>query len=308
MNYEYLRAVLCVYQTGSFSKAAYELFLSQSSVSKYVAKAESELQVKLFDRNGNAVVPTPAGKKLMGDIEQAVKGYDVLLEEAGRLSATGGPTFTISTTPLAPGLHLAELFRQCAREFPSLRLQIQESTKRMSILGLERGEVDMAVTVQTYIDDEPCGPFYITNDTAFRLQPLFRDEFFAVVPKGHPFTALAQVRLEDFAGEDFVSVDESFDSYQAMLKKAFEPRGIALRIVLRASTIQTVLDMVAANVGVSILTKRVANERKDIELIPLDCRLSRETAFVCIDREPLPRVMKWFMDAAKRQAKANGLT
>lgn len=300
MNYDCLQAVLAVYRTGSFSNAAYELYLSQSSVSKNVAKAEKELQVKLFERSGNRVIPTLAGKSLMGAIENAVKSYDELMKEVTCYTRRGGKTLVISTTPLT-GLQLTQMFRKCAEAFPAPQLQINENTNRRSLMGLENGQVDLAITVQTYMDGKPCGPFSISTDPRFRLQPIFRDSYFAVVPSNHPFARLEQVGLEEFRDESFITVDETFDSYHAMIEKAFAPLGFRPKIALSASTISAVLDMVEAGMGVSILTKRVAQGKKGVVLVPLVQDLRRETALVCIDHKPLPGILRWLMDYARKQ-------
>ena len=302
MNFECLQSVLAVYRTRIFSKAALELFLSQSSVSKNVAKAEDELQVKLFDRSGSSVVPTPGGSQLIPLIEDIADRYEMLKSTAFRYSEKGGETFTISTTPLISGHLLTNLFQQCAAEFPSTKMHILENTNRKSILALENGEADLAVTVQTYVNDEPCGPFSISSDPKFLLQPLFRDEYCAVVPPNHPFAALDCVELEQFQNEDFIAVDETFASYHAMIARVFSLVNIRPQIVFSASAFATVLDMVASGRGISILTKRIVPLRDDVVLVPLSphpYRLCRETALVCINRKPLPRILKWMMNYAR---------
>lgn len=304
MNIEYLKVVLAVYRTGSFSKAAFELYTSQSSVSKNVAKVEDELQIKLFDRNNGIVTLTPGGHQLIRPIEAVVDAYDSMMCAALQCTERGGQKLVVSTTPLAPGLHLTDLFYQCSKAFPLPQIMIHESTTRGSIAALENGEADLAITVQTYINDVPCGPFSISTDPKFLLQPLFRDDYYVIVPSGHPFASREYVDLTDLYGERLIMVDKSFASYHTMMEKAFALANIQPHIALTASTISAVLNLVANNMGISVLTKRVSQDSAGVVLVPLShdsYHLRRETALVCIDRKPMPRVLKWMMDYVKQQ-------
>lgn len=87
MNLEHLAEFKMVVETGSFTKAAYELNMSQSTLSKHIATLEKELNVLLFNRSSRTLMLTPAGEELLytaGKVEDLMDELNVSLEEIRR--------------------------------------------------------------------------------------------------------------------------------------------------------------------------------------------------------------------------------
>ena len=72
MNLKQLEVFLAVVETGSFSRAAEATFITQSTVSQHISLLEEEFDLRLLDRTGKGVLPTEAGKILLGYARQIV--------------------------------------------------------------------------------------------------------------------------------------------------------------------------------------------------------------------------------------------
>ena len=79
MEIRQLQFFLTVAQTGSFSEAAEDLFISQSSLSKQIISLETELGVSLFDRSRRKIALTPAGESLLGSAHIIDDAYQAML-------------------------------------------------------------------------------------------------------------------------------------------------------------------------------------------------------------------------------------
>nr|WP_156000898.1 LysR substrate-binding domain-containing protein [Streptomonospora sp. PA3] len=140
-----MRDFIVVIDSGSFTRAAARLFVSQPAISQRMTQLESELGVRLVKRGPRGVVPTPAGRNLYRDAQQLLRHFDRIAENVAedRHSIHGTVAIGLPTTVavyLAPAL-----FSWTRRHFPGVHLQLFESMSGYISELLTVGRLDLAV-------------------------------------------------------------------------------------------------------------------------------------------------------------------
>jgi LysR family transcriptional regulator, regulator for metE and metH len=228
--------------TGSVTRAAEKLHLTQSALSHQLRDIESRLAVQLFLRLGKRMVLTPEGdrvltaaKRILDDIRRT--------EDDLRLMAQHGKGVLRLCTQCNTGYHwLPPLLQSFHRKFPGVDVQIMVNATDRPIEALLEGQIDLAV-VTSEVDDK-------------RLvsQPLFQDELVAVVAPSHPFAKRQHVEADDFSEEHLIiyTADRS-DSYT--FRRILSPAGVEPARVSQVPLTEAILELVKAGLGVSVMAR-----------------------------------------------------
>jgi LysR family transcriptional regulator, hydrogen peroxide-inducible genes activator len=262
MNLRDLRYLLAVAEHGHFGRAAEACGISQPTLSVQVRKLEDLLGVALFERASKTVTPTVACERLLDHVRAAVAEADAILAVARDLRDPLAGRFRLGIIPtLAPYL-LPLVFAPLREALPALEVEPWEDQTAALIERLRAHELD-AVLLATEVD----GP-----DLASR--PLFAEPFLAALPPEHPLAAREAVAEEDLAEDILVLADGHCLREQAL---AACGRSGALGGTLRAASLPTLLNMVAAGYGTTLIPGLAAGAAQDagIVLRPLAARAGR---------------------------------
>lgn len=124
----------------SFTRAASELALTQSAVSRQIKALEERLGVPLFERRARALILTPAGEALHRTVADVLRRLDESTKQIrGRAQAR---TFTVTTTPAFASLWLIPRLANYTREYPAVDVRISAS---FEIIDLERSGIELAI-------------------------------------------------------------------------------------------------------------------------------------------------------------------
>lgn len=300
MEINKLRSVIAAVKYGGVSEASYELYTTQSTVTKNIKAVENELGIKLFEKSGRRLVLTQAGKKIFPYIEKVVTDYDSLDNQASKIAHKYVNKIIINSTPIRSGLSVLDMIKAFKAAYPDIQLEIIENSHTSEISkDLDVGAIDVAVIVQTYVSSYICESGYSFVSKKYELQPLLKDYFFVVIHKNHPLAGKDEVSLLDLQAEPFISVSEKFEQYHSMLNKVSQMFDMEFNIVSYVDSISSVLDMVSSGLGVSILSSRVLIPQKDILIKPLKEDLYRFTAVVINSRSKTVPQLQWFIDYAR---------
>ena len=262
MNLRDLRYLLAIAEHGHFGRAAEACGISQPTLSVQVRKLEELLGVALFERTSKAVTPTVACERLLGHVRAAVAEADAILAVARSLRDPLAGRFRLGIIPtLAPYL-LPLVFAPLREALPMLELEPWEDQTAALLDRLRAHELDAAL-LATEVD----GP-----DLASR--PLFAEPFLAALPPDHPLAAREAVAEEHLAEDILVLADGHCLRDQAL---AACGRSGAFGGTLRAASLSTLLNMVAAGYGTTLIPGLAAGAAQDagIVLRPLTARAGR---------------------------------
>ena len=289
MDLSGLETFLAVARHGSFTRAARELHLTQSGVSRQVQRLEQELGAPLLVRSRGAVQLTPEGERVRDYAEQALGGYERLREE---LSAAGGGLagalrIAASTTPgefLVPAL-LSEFTEQHPQVHPEVFMA--DSAAVAEELRGERSDIG-------FVGIRGSG-------RGLRHEAVMDDEVVLAVPAEHPFAERGTVRLAELEGQAFIGREEGSGTL-ASVRQVVAEHGLELpqyRVVMVLGTSQGVVTAAEQGYGIGWvsaqpLATRDASRVATVRLEEL--RILRPLYLVWDPRRPLPPVAQAFRE------------
>jgi LysR family hydrogen peroxide-inducible transcriptional activator len=262
MNLRDLRYLLAVAEHEHFGRAAKACGISQPTLSVQLRKLEELLGVELFERGSKAVTPTAACERLIGHARAAVAESEAMLAVARDLRDPLAGRFRLGIIPtLAPYL-LPLVFAPLREALPELELEPWEDQTAPLLDRLRAHDLD-AVLLATQVDG-----------TDLASHPLFDEPFLAGLPPAHPLERDEVVAEADLARDILVLADGHCLRDQTLA--ACGHTG-ALGGALRASSLPTLLNMVAAGYGTTLIPGLAAGAAQDagIVLRPLAARAGR---------------------------------
>ncbi|MBV8524559.1 MAG: hydrogen peroxide-inducible genes activator [Acetobacteraceae bacterium] len=257
-----LRYLLAVAEHRHFGRAAEACGISQPTLSVQVRKLEELLGVALFERTSKAVAPTDACERLIGHVRAAVAEADSILAVVHHMRDPLAGRFRLGIIPtLAPYL-LPLVFALLRDSLPALEIEPWEDQTAGLLERLRAHELDAAL-LATEVD----GP-------DLDSRKLFDEPFLAALPPEHALVRRAVVAETDLAEDILVLADGHCLRDQAL---AACGRSQALGSTLRASSLTTLINMVAAGYGTTLIPWLAAGAAQDAGLVlrPLSSRVDR---------------------------------
>jgi LysR family hydrogen peroxide-inducible transcriptional activator len=257
-----LRYMLAVAEHRHFGRAAEACGISQPTLSVQVRKLEELFGVVLFERSAKAVTPTFACERLIGHVRAAVAEADSILAVASDLRDPLAGRFRLGIIPtLAPYL-LPLVFAPLRAALPALEVEPWEDITSSLLHRLRAHELD-AVLLATDVD----GPDLMSRQ-------LFAEPFLAALPPEHPLVERAVVAETDLADDILLLADGHCLRDQAL---AACNGSEALGGRLRATSLSTLLNMVAAGYGTTLIPGLAVGVAQDsgIVLRPLAAHTDR---------------------------------
>jgi LysR family hydrogen peroxide-inducible transcriptional activator len=268
-----LRYVLAVADHGHFGRAAEACGVSQPTLSVQVRRLEAELGVVLFERTAKGVLRTDACERLLGHVRAAVAEMEAIRAEAASLRDPLAGRLRLGIIPtLAPYL-LPLVFAPLRAALPTLEVEPWEDQTASLLRRLRGHELDAAVLATEVAEPDLVG------------QVLFAEPFLAALPPEHRLAGQAVVAEAELAPDVLVLADGHCLRDQALAACG----GIgALAGTLRATSLATLLNMVAAGYGTTLIPALAAGAAQDagIVLRPLAARTGRIVRLVWRARSP----------------------
>src|SRR5213596_1640342 len=248
MEFHQLRYFVAVAEEGSFSRAAAKVRVAQPSLSQQIRKLEAEVGQRLFDRLPRSVVLTEAGRclidyarQILASVGDARRCVDELKDVvAGKLAVGANPT-------IAPYV-LPELVRKFQNQYPDVMLEIVEDVTQGIAPRVEAGELDVALV-------STCQP-----TPSLRRGPLGNEPLLALVPEAHSLAKKTLVELDDLKSQRFLLLHEMHCLSQ-QVHHLLEAHPLHPEVALAGSQLSTIANMVAAEIGVSIVPQMMVKHQ-----------------------------------------------
>jgi DNA-binding transcriptional LysR family regulator len=262
-----------VARTEHVTRAAQEMRVPQSTLSRAVARLEEDLGVDLFARRGRTVSLTPAGRTFLASVERALADLERAAEEvrADADAAVGKVAFGFLHTMGAetvPGLIHA--FRE---DHPRIRFSLVQNYGEAMLEGLRRGELDLCLT--SPVPDAPDLVARRLDEQKLRL----------VVPSGHRLAARRRIRLSEAAEETFVTLEAGY-GLRRITDDLCAQAGFRPRIAFEGEEAETLRGLVAAGLGVALLPPPAFPRPGVAELTVTAPRAVREIGVAWLDGHP----------------------
>ena len=261
MNLRALYYLVALADHRPFGRAAAACFVSQPTLSTQIRKLEEELGVSLVERNPRRVMLTPAGHEATERARRIVAEVEQLKEAARRDQDPESGTVRLGIFPtLAPYL-LPHSVPAVRARFPRLELLLVEEKSDVLMARLREGRLDAAILALPVEDDQ------------LHSELLFDEDFVLAVPEGHPLATRGSLRMQDLGNERLLLLEDG----HCMREQALEVchlAGAHEKSEFRATSLETLRQMVAANVGLTLLpalaVKPPVARSPDIRLLAFD--------------------------------------
>lgn len=267
-----LRAFCCTAQTGSISKAAERLHLSQPSVTLQIQALERELGVTLLERRGPRIQLTPDGRNFYEISQPLVHGIDTLSEtfaaSSGKVS-TGDLSIAAGESTLL--YLLPDFIKRFSAKHPGIRIKLQNVTGRDGLALLRADEADFAV-----------GSFIETPEDV-RYHAVFSYDPMLIVPLTHPLAKKKQPRLEDISPHGLILPPRHLSTW-SVVDTTFRKHDLEYQVTLEAGGWEVVKKYVELGLGISIVSGICLTGNERLVAIPIDRFFPKRTYGVVLRR------------------------
>ena len=244
MELRHLRYFVAAAQDLNISRAALRLRVSQPPLSRQIHDLEDEIGTPLFDRSNKKLKLTRAGeyffeeaKKILSHAQHAAKAA-----KASDFGHAGHITIAY-VSPLG-GMFLPKVLRSFRHRFPLVDVDLLEMVPRQQLEALLDNQVDLAFVAKPEVE----------SANQFAFEPLMEVELRLALPLEHPLAKLKRIPLARLKEERFVFLKRSAaPRTHEFLRSLCRSAGYDPNVVKQSDRAQSILDLVAAGVGVSIV-------------------------------------------------------
>ncbi len=247
MQIHQLRYFCAVARTGSFTRAAQQEHLAQPSLSQQVRKLEDELGTKLFDRLGRTVRLTQLGEAFLPGAEAIVRQVAAAKLEIQEMAGTEQGKLVV---------FLPSCLASFARKFPRVHIRVVEEVTNELLSLIHQGAVDLALIAL---------PVPVSHCLCHEL---FREPLYLVVPGKHRLASFSHVHLAQIENDRFLLLKEGH-CFRENTLSVCERARLQPNVVFESGQFTTILAMVAAGSGVSVVPQMAVEERDGCRFIPL---------------------------------------
>lgn len=248
-----LKFIVSVARERNFRRAAEKCFVTQPALSLGIKKLEDELGVLIFERGHNEVAVTEIGEQI---IEQANR----VLEEAERIKELAVQGNDQLSGPIKLGVIystgpylLPEIIPILRKTAPEMPLDVEENLTANLEVQLKSGMIDAAIVAL---------PFDIPG---IKVQPLYDESFVVAVPVQHPWSGRKSVSAEELSEEKVLLLNSGHCFSNQVVQAC--PQLSRKGEVMQGNSLETVRNMVASNLGITVLPCSAVVERYSNPLV-----------------------------------------
>jgi DNA-binding transcriptional LysR family regulator len=246
MNINQLKYFVEVVKQKNFTKAAEQLFVSESTISKSIHLLEKEYDVRLIDRGSKECRLTSEGtifyqsavRMLENYQAETLKLYDALKCKKGSLTV-GIPPVTITAC-------FSPIIYQYRYKYPDIRLEISEVGANTVRDLVTNGTLDIGVIIRPFKED-------------YAAVPILKSEAVLLLPENHHLANFQSVKFSQLSGERFMILSDDYMLHNIIIQSC-ERSGFSPNIQFESSQWDLLVEMVAMNQGISILPRPIIDK------------------------------------------------
>ncbi|MCJ2115033.1 LysR family transcriptional regulator [Methylobacterium sp. J-001] len=286
-----VQAFVLIAELGSYRRAAENLGLTQTALTRRIQKLEGFLGAVLLDRTTRTLHLSPVGREFLPLAARLISDFTHGVERLRTTSRLGIGDVTVATVQSIAFRRIPAVLQAYAREHPQNRVQILERSGALVTESVRKGEADFGIHIQQEADPD------LIEDR------LVRDPFVLICHSSHPLAGQRELRWTDLSGVDLVTLGGASGNrarVEAQLAAAdLPPRG---RFVVESTP--TALALVAAGIGAAILPAALkgASPRDDlVEILLTEPVIHRTISLVRRRNTSLTPAASMFYQALKSE-------
>ncbi|GAA1264121.1 LysR family transcriptional regulator [Planotetraspora silvatica] len=287
-----LRYFVTVAEERHFGRAAQRLHIAQPPLSQQIRKLERQLQVQLIDRSRRPIELTDAGQALFEEGRLAITHSERAFAAARRAASGHLGHLRIGALQAAVDGVVPYVMREHRREFPDVKLDIVEQGTAQQVAQLLEHRLDIGFLR---------GPI---DEPGLAVETLIEDPLAVVVPDEHPLANKAQIAAADLAQEPLILwTRAAAPTTYADIVELFRIHDIQPPVADESPRIQTILALVAAEIGIALLPTSFMNlGRHGVRFVPVRPPLPHRPLALAWRTENPSATLAAFITVARRTA------
>jgi DNA-binding transcriptional LysR family regulator len=292
MNLRQIECFRAVMHTGSMTLAAAQLHTSQPNVSRAIALLQRETHMKLFERVGLRVVPTPEAHALLKEVDRVYVGLESIGAAAERIRTMGVEGLRIAVNPshgISPVPQVLQVFRGMR---PKVPVVVHTADSATICKWVSSRYCDLGLAAYVALPQEVSSELVISERAV------------CIVPRDHRLARKRKVVPADLAGESFISASPP-DVARAAIDRVFVPE--VRRLEIETSLATTMCAMVARGLGVSVVSGSVIRELQlaSVHAIAFEPAIQFDCYVIRPRQQPEQAVVADFLQALRIVAREN---
>jgi LysR family hca operon transcriptional activator len=242
MELRHLRYFIAVAEEGSLLTAAQRrLNTSQPSLSRQIRDLETEVGVKLLERQARGVALTTAGRVFLDHARLALLQVEAATEGARRTEQPERPVFTMGFLAGQEVVWLPHALRIIREEAPGVEITLSSQSSPELALALMRGKLDVA-----FLRPE-------TPSVGLSFKFLAKEPLIAVLPADHRLTSRKKIRPQDLASEIYVSSARISPVLKSVIQNYASKVGIILKAEYEGDNLPSAMSLVVSTGGLTLI-------------------------------------------------------
>jgi LysR family hydrogen peroxide-inducible transcriptional activator len=280
LNLRDLKYLVAVAEHRHFGRAADACFVSQPTLSTQLKKLETELGVTLIERTNRQVLLTPVGERVVSQAQRVLREASRLTQIAEEFADPFGGDFRLGVIPTVAPYLLPRILPPIRKMLPTLKIQLTEAQTAVISEMLREGDLD-AVILALPLDED--------NVVEERL---YTEPFYMAVSRNHPKAERKRVSVDDLDEEQVLLLEDGHCLRDQALEVCKSHNAVE-NTNFRATSLETLRQMVAADVGITLMPKLAipARAQGDVRYIPFRGEIPHRNVGLCwrksSPREPL---------------------
>lgn len=286
MHIDQINYFLAVEKYKSFSSAAEELCISQSSLSKQIKSLESELDTILFNRNTRNISLTPTGEYFLSHAKDLLYTYNKIIKDMKEFVYSHESSLSIGAIPLMAQYGIIPLISSFNKKFPNINIDIIEKDDEELLTHINSSKIDLAFVHSNTIDED-----------LYNLVPLFKDQLVLVVSENHRFASQECIDICDLCDETFILLSSSSTLYNLCTEECCKA-GFTPTTAYTNCKLETIIELVSEGLGVTLLMSKVVEYFKNpkLKLIPLKDAVINEISLITPKGNKMSKSTELFVD------------
>lgn len=253
----------------NMTKASEKLHISQPALSKAIKNLEEEMGMQLILRSNKTHQLTDAGLVVYEYALKIISQVEEMSTTLHDMTNLARGSINIGLPPIIGSLYFPKVIAAFHKAYPNIHINIKEYGAAKVVKSVEDGEFEIGVAVLPLLDD------------TFHTFPLVQEELKLIVHESHPLAQKERVHMKDLKEEEFIFYSEEFALFE-MMRKKFTQVGFEPNIIFKSSQWDFMIEIVAANLGISILPDSICNRANNnqVRFIQLEPQTNWELAII----------------------------
>jgi LysR family hydrogen peroxide-inducible transcriptional activator len=284
MEIHQLRYFCAAAESSSFTRAAQRENVSQPSLSQQIIKLEDELNTRLFERLGRKVRLTAAGERFLAHARAVLDELTAARSEVQETNGAVGGRLAIGAIPTIGPYLLPRQLSTFASRYPGAQVAVVEDTTPVLLQKIRSAEIDLALLALP-----------VSGRDLMITRELLTEPLLVVVPNRHPLARLQSVTLEMLRSNHFLLLKEGH-CFRDTAIAACRTARVAPNIVFESGHFESILSLVSAGLGISILPEMAVQPRRGCKYLRIrDAGACRRVGLVASKSRHLNRVAQAFV-------------